>query len=255
MAPLRVIGAGFGRTGTLSMKRALEELGFGPTYHMEEVFRHPSHVKKWHRFATTGQVDWDDLFDSFGSAVDFPASCAWRELAGAYPDAKVILTVRDPERWWQSTATTIYPAREMIPRWLRRCVPLARQFVEMNDRLIWQGLFDGRFNDRSYAISAFEQHRAAVRATIEPDRLLVFDVKDGWGPLCEFLEVPPPRHPFPALNDAAAFRRRVAAIRIGTRAAPVVAGAAAVAVLTKQLNARPVVKEPRTAGVPSDDLG
>lgn len=227
MAPLRVIGAGFGRTGTLSMKRALEDLGFGPTYHMEEVIRRPAHVRRWHRFATTGDVDWDELFASFGSAVDFPASCAWRELGAFYPDAKVVLTVRDPQKWWESTAQTIFPARHAIPPWLQACVPLARQYVEMNERMIWDGLFDGRFEDRQHAISCFERHRDEVCRTVEPSRLLVFDVKQGWEPLCAFLDVPVPDHPFPALNDAAAFRRRIRILGTAARALPVAVAAGA----------------------------
>jgi Sulfotransferase domain len=95
---MRVIGAGFGRTGTLSLKRALEDLGFGPTYHMQEVMRRPSHIGRWLRYARSGEVDWDELFSGFRSAVDYPVSCVWEELASHYPDAKVVLSVRDPQQ-------------------------------------------------------------------------------------------------------------------------------------------------------------
>ena len=113
---LRVVGAGFGRTGTLSLKVALEELGFGPTYHMQEVMRRPAHVEMWLRYARTGEEDWDDLFSGFESGVDFPVSCAWDRLAARYPDAKVILTVRDPQAWWASTASTIYRINDLLNR-------------------------------------------------------------------------------------------------------------------------------------------
>jgi uridine kinase len=226
---LLVVGAGFGRTGTLSLKRALDELGFGPTYHMEEMFKHPSHVARWREFAATGSMSWDRLFASYRSGVDFPVSCAWRELADAYPDAKVVLTVRDPQRWWESTAATIFGARDMFPPWLRRLVPLTGAFLAMNEELIWDGIFDGRFPDRRHAVGVFERHIAEVQATVPVDRLLTFAVADGWGPLCEFLGVPEPVTPFPHANDTVRMRRRVAVARIGTRLLPV--GALAVVAL------------------------
>lgn len=232
MAPLAVIGAGFGRTGTLSLKRALDELGFGPTYHMEEVVKRPAHVAAWLRYGRTGEADWDALFDGWGSAVDFPVSCAWDELAAHYPDAKVVLTVRDPEAWWTSTASTIHRFREVFPAWLLRTVPVARNWLEMTERLVWSGLFDGRFEDRDHAIAVFERHVDDVRETCPPERLLVFDVADGWVPLCRFLGVPVPTQPFPRLNDAARMRRRITALRWGTRVAPLAVAWAAVAVAT-----------------------
>ena len=228
---LEVIGAGFGRTGTLSLKRALEDLGLGPTYHMQEVWKHPSHVREWHRFALTRSTDWDRLFRRYRSGVDFPVSCAWRELCARYPDAKVVLTVRDPERWWASTASTIYTSRTMFPAWLRRTVPHTARYLDMNDRLIWDGLFDGRFEDRDHATEVFRRHIDTVVATVPPERLLVFDVAEGWAPLCRFLGVPEPAHRFPALNDAATTRRVLGAIRIGTRMLPIAGAAAGVAAL------------------------
>ena len=226
---LRVIGAGFGRTGTLSLKRALDQLGFGPTYHMEELVRHPSHVARWRELAATGGTDWSVLFAGYGSGVDFPVSCAWRELADAYPEAKVVLTVRDPERWWASTAATIFLARTMIPGWMRRLVPITDEYLAMNDELVWDGIFDGRFADRQHAIEVFDRHVGEVQATIPAERLLTFDVAEGWTPLCEFLAVPEPSSPFPHVNDAAAMRRRIAGVRLASRAlVPSAAVAAAV---------------------------
>lgn len=233
---LHVIGAGFGRTGTLSLKRALDELGFGPTYHMDEVVRRPSHVASWLRYARTGEVDWDGIFSGFGSGVDFPVSCVWKELAAHYPDAKIVLTVRDPRAWWTSTRTTIYPTRTMFPRWLQRLVPLTARWLEMVDRLVWDGIFEGRFTDRDHAIRVFERHVADVEATCPPERLLVFDVAAGWEPLCAFLDVPVPDRPFPRLNEARTMRRRFSAIRYGTRMVPV-AGAAVVAALARRRSA------------------
>jgi hypothetical protein len=220
---IEVIGAGFGRTGTLSLKRALEQLGFGPTYHMQEVMRRPSHIARWHEFAVSGSMDWGTLFDRFRSCVDFPASCAWRELIDHYPSAKVVLTIRDPDKWWKSTAATIYPlTRTAFPWWLRKLAPPADHWLDMVDRLVWDGIFAGRFEDRDYAIDVFERHIATVRAEVPSSKLLVFDVRDGWEPLCDFLGVPTPRDEFPNVNDATAVRRFTTAIRVGTRMLPVV---------------------------------
>lgn len=188
-----------------------------------------------HRYATEGVVDWDRLFARFGSGVDFPVSCVWRELADHYPEAKVVLTVRDPERWWESTATTIYGFRDVFPSWLQRLVPPTRQFLEMNERLVWDGLFDGRLLDRDHAIAVYERHISDVQAALPPERLLTFEVAQGWAPLCDFLDVPVPSRPFPRLNDAATIRRRVGAIRWVTRALPVVP---AVAVAARRVRSR-----------------
>jgi len=220
---LKVIGAGFGRTGTLSLKQALDELGFGPSYHMEEVFRHLDHVDRWLDYATTGTTNWDELFAGYHSAVDFPTSCAWDVLAAAYPTAKIVLTVRDPGRWWTSTAETIYPTRTMFPGWVKRLIPFTRRWLEMTDRLVWSGIFGGRFEDRDHAIGIFEDHIEQVKSRCESERLLVFDVSEGWEPLCQFLDVPVPAGPFPHVNDSATLKRRFTAIRWGTRVGPVAA--------------------------------
>lgn len=219
---MQVIGAGFGRTGTLSFKRALEQLGFGPTYHMQEVMRRPAHIRQWLQYARTGEADWDGLFGNFGSGVDYPVSCVWEELAEHYPDAKIVLTVRDPQRWWESTISTIYGFRTAFAPWIQRAAPPIGEFVEMVDRLVWDGLFDGRVTDREHALEVFEQHVEHVRATCTPERLLVFDVAHGWEPLCAFLDVPVPQRSFPHLNDAKVTRRVVASVRWGTRAVPFV---------------------------------
>lgn len=227
MGELLVVGAGFGRTGTLSLKRALDRLGFGPTYHMDEVLRRPSHLRAWVAYARTGAMDWDALFAGFRATVDFPACVAWRELVDLHPEAKVVHTVRDPDRWWESTRATIHEGRTMVPHWLRGLVPPLGDYVELNDRLVWRGTFGGRFLDRDHAVRVFHQHTASVVAGLDPERLLVFEVADGWEPLCAFLGVPVPDEPFPHVNDAAWMRRRITAVRVATRALPAVAVAAA----------------------------
>jgi hypothetical protein len=198
---LKVVGAGFGRTGTLSLKSALERLGFGPCYHMMEVFSRPEHIAMWHRLAFEHAMDWDEVFRGFQATVDWPAARWWREIAAHYPDAKVLLSVRDPEAWYKSMSDTIYqpmksPAPDGVPE-------IARLQSEMVRKAILAETFDNRFEDKAHSIEVFKRHNQAVRDAIDPARLLVFDVRDGWSPLCRFLGVPIPDEPFPRLNDTA----------------------------------------------------
>jgi hypothetical protein len=222
---LRVIGSGFGRTGTTSMKAALELLGFGRCYHMQEVFKRPSHARSWGRWRPGTPQDVDRLFAGFGAAVDFPASLIYPQLLHRFPDAKVVHTVRDADRWYDSTAETIYRARDVFRSAPLRFLPPVRDLYEMLDAVVWDGLFDGRFEDRHHAIGVYEQWIVDVRRTVPADRLLVFDVADGWGPLCDFLGVPVPHRPFPRVNDKDVFQRRLAAIRLASRALPAAAAA------------------------------
>ncbi len=199
--PLKVVGAGFGRTGTLSLKNALEKLGFGPCYHMAEVFQRPEHAAMWHRLAFGHGMDWGLIFRDFRATVDWPAARWWREIAAHYPEAKVLLSVRDPEAWYKSVSDTIYPPMKLplpdgVPENLRLQNEMAR-------KAILAETFDNRFEDKAHTIEVFERHNREVRDAIDPARLLVFDVREGWTPLCSFLEAPIPDEPFPRLNDSA----------------------------------------------------
>jgi len=218
---MKVIGSGFGRTGTLSLKHALEEIGMGPCYHMEEVLKRPDHVVRWHSYAIGDQVDWHHLFDGYNSVVDFPASIAYKDLIEAFPEAKIVHTVRDPDRWYDSTLATIFQGSSLTPRWLNRLVPSTGRWADMTDTLIWNGLFEGRFEDRDYAIDRFNSWTDEVVATVPADNLLVFRASDGWGPLCEFLGVLQPDSPFPHVNDRESMLKRFRRVRVVTRAAPV----------------------------------
>jgi hypothetical protein len=198
---LKVVGAGFGRTGTLSLKSALEKLGFGPCYHMMEVFSRPEHVAMWHRLAFEHTMDWDEIFRGFYATVDWPAARWWREIAAQYPEAKVLLSVRDPEAWYKSMSDTIYqpmklPAPDGTPE-------LVRLQSEMIRKSVLAETFDNRFEDKGHAIEVFKRHNQDVRDSVDPARLLEFDVREGWVPLCRFLDVPIPDEPFPRLNDTA----------------------------------------------------
>jgi Sulfotransferase domain len=212
---LQVVGAGFGRTGTLSLKHALERIGFGPCYHMMEVFPRPEHVEMWHRLAFGGPMDWDLLFRDFRATVDWPSARWWREIAAHFPDAKVLLSVRDPEAWYKSMHDTIYqpmtwPVAADAPRVMRLQNEMAR-------RGILQDTFDNRFEDKAHAIAVFKRNIEEARATIAPARLLEFDVREGWEPLCRFLGVPVPADPFPRLNDTATTQAMIRQIRESIR--------------------------------------
>ncbi len=211
---LKVIGAGFGRTGTNSLKKALEQLGFEKCHHMAEVLPSDTQVRLWHDISQNKPPAWDAIFDGYQSSCDFPSSIYYKELADHFPDSKIVLTVRDAEGWYDSAEQTIYAITNAIPDWLIRLVPHIRRWREMIEIILWQGLFDGKFEDRAHAISVFEQHIETVKQTIPADRLLVMHVKEGWGPLCEFLNVPVPDNPFPRVNDTAEFRKRIQVIKL-----------------------------------------
>ena len=207
--PIQIIGAGLGRTGTLSLKAALEELGFAKCYHMVELFKRKDDAGIWDAAVRGEPVDWDRLFAGYRATVDVPSCMFYRELMEKYPEAKVILTVRDPERWYDSARHTIYFARDAFPKWAAALNPRMRVFRHMIDRL-WERLFDDRFEDRAFAIDAFNRHNEQVRRDVPADRLLVYEVSQGWAPLCAFLGVPiPDGKPFPRLNDTAEFRARI----------------------------------------------
>ena len=200
---LRVIGAGFGRTGTYSLKVALEQLGFGPSYHMAEVFQHPDHIPLWQAAAEGKPADWERLLAGYQSAVDWPVSAFYRELMEAYPEARVILTVRDAERWYKSGKNTIFPEPEAD------VTPEMEEHRHMVRTIVWDGIFGGRVQERDHAIGIFERHQQMVQEHVPSDRLLVYDVKQGWEPLCAFLGVPVPvGEEFPHLNDTASFNAR-----------------------------------------------
>lgn len=197
---LKVIGSGLGRTGTMSTKLALEQLGFGPCHHMVEVFMHPETVPLWVA-AGKGQPDWDAIFAGYASMVDHPGCAYWRELMAVYPDAKVLHTVRDPDKWFDSTQATIFsPSNLDRPRE----GPMGEFFGQL------QAFYGGDMRDRGFMTDFFRRHTERVVATVPKDRLLVFEVAQGWGPLCEFLGVPVPATPYPRENTTEQFQARIA---------------------------------------------
>jgi hypothetical protein len=211
---LQIIGAGFGRTGTLSLKTALEILGYNKCHHMMEVATNADQVDYWLRIAENREVpSWDEVFEGYRATTDFPACNYYAALAESYPHAKVILTVRDEDSWYRSVMDTIWQVWQVIPGWLTAAIPRLRKLQKAVGLIVWQGTFAGRANDAEYTKSVFRAHNQQVQETIPADRLLVFEVKEGWQPLCTFLDVPVPDQLFPHVNDTAEMKRRIAVIR------------------------------------------
>lgn len=196
---LEVIGAGFGRTGTMSMKAALEILGFVPCHHMLEVTTNDAQRDIWRAIAAGGTPDWEQAFAGYRATVDWPGAYFWRELAAYYSQAKIILTVRDPESWFESATNTIFHSIANNPD---------RDSVGV--KLIEERIFGGRLDDKAHAIALYEKNIAEVQAAFSSDRLLTYTTGDGWSPLCRFLERPIPAEPYPQSNSTAEFRARVA---------------------------------------------
>lgn len=194
--PLKVIGSGFGRTGTMSTKIALEQLGFGPCHHMTEVMGNPGQPAFWDAHAAGQDVDWGEVFADYQAQVDFPGASVWHELVIAFPDAKVIHTERPADEWWASYSKTINKFWISQDR-LELPPPVAAIFGTMRQLLV-DGVFGG--TDRDTCVKAYTRNNEKVRDTVPADRLLVFTPTDGWDPLCRFLDVPVPGTAFPRSN-------------------------------------------------------
>jgi hypothetical protein len=214
---LKVIGAGLGRTGTESLKKALEQLGLGKCYHMFELLQNPEHLPEWEKLRRGETPNYEILFRDFQACTDFPAAIYYREFMQQYPDAKVVLTVRDADKWYDSASKTIFREIPGIFFGLSRLFGLfsktARSFPTVFNfarNLVEEGFFEGRAHDREHTKSIFNAWNEEVKRTVPADRLLVFEVKDGWEPLCQFLGVPVPRTPFPRSNDSDTFHKNLA---------------------------------------------
>jgi hypothetical protein len=202
---LQVIGVGMHRTGSMSVKAALERVGFGPCYHGMEALRRSTDGDHWlTAYEANGEVDWSVIFEGYRATLDWPTIYLWEQLASAYPDAKILLTDRDPERWWDSHAQMFRRGTEFG----RELSDEQRQWAEESGFARMQtalgtaltATFDGRVDDKAHCLRVFEQHYERVRRTVPAERLLVYRVQEGWEPLCRFLGVDVPDEPFPRVN-------------------------------------------------------
>ncbi|MCB0665982.1 MAG: hypothetical protein KDC80_09185 [Saprospiraceae bacterium] len=213
---LKIIGAGWGRTGTESLKKALEILDFGKCYHMLELLKDGKRVKYWEELIQNRNTDFEQLFDGFQSAVDFPAAAFYKEFMQEYPEAKVILTYRDPDKWYQSASKTILkdPPAFIIPivKFLgifnKNLSYLPRTYKNVIQDFLLKSVLQGRPHDRDFVISLYSKWVDEVKRSVPSEKLLVFEAKDGWEPLCHFLDVAVPPIPYPRGNDRGQFKKR-----------------------------------------------
>ena len=202
---LKVIGAGFGRTGTLSLKFALEQLGFNKCYHMLEVHQNPGHRAFWLDAAAGKHMDWEQIFAGYEAAVDWPSCNFWREQMVAFPQAQVILSRRDPDKWYDSVMNTIW---KFTAKAAQSGVAEAVEGTRLAYEAIWDPVFQRRMDDRAHVIAQYEKHNAEVIAGVPPQKLLVYEPGQGWQPLCDFLGVPVPETDYPRVNTTEEFVSR-----------------------------------------------
>ena len=212
---IKIIGAGLPRTGTNTLKESLEKLGYTKTYHMKELLVHPENLQYWQTLKETGTTNWDQLYNGYQATVDFPAYPWYKEHMKQYPDAKVILTVRPFDKWHSSVFSTIWQAGpQNLPEKLKMIAKLIMNprlrkvisCVKLAKEMIFKVHFQGKFEDKIEAEKIFNQHIENVKAHVPADKLLIFDVSEGWGPLCKFLGVPEPNEPIPHLNKKENFK-------------------------------------------------
>ncbi|MFJ4691889.1 sulfotransferase family protein [Streptomyces sp. NPDC088766] len=213
---LKLINAGLGRTGTTSLQEALEQLGYGPCYHMFDIVGDEKRLEQWERIICDGlQPDWDAVFDGYTSAVDGPPSFYYDQITKAFPDAKVVLTVRDADSWYESTYNTLYQfvlknKDNPPPQGSRQA-----RVYRMTSVMTWDGLFEGRFADKDRAIEVYHRRNQEIIDAVPADNLLVYDVKQGWEPLCAFLGADVPAAAFPHANTTANMRERMQQMAAG----------------------------------------
>lgn len=218
---LKVIGSGLGRTGTHSLKLALEQLGFGKCYHMAELFEHPEGLVHFKKAERDEDPDWDTLFQDYQSAVDYPVARYYKRLMQKYPDAKIIHTIREPESWYQSASQTIiWASKPSLGRILKLMIklpfsPMLRKqmpILKFNGKLI-DLEFGKDYKNKEEVIRRYNLHNENVLRTVPKEKLLVFNAKEGWEPLCDFLGVPVPDVPFPESNKRDEFINRIKNIK------------------------------------------
>ena len=200
---LQIVGAGAGRTGTHSLKVALEQLLGGTCHHMVECFGRPDQIAGFTAAVDGEPVDWRALMADFTAMVDFPGSLFWREIAAANPDAPILLSTRDADGWYTSASNTIFVSMDSAPPEMQPWMQTVKRML--HDR------FSDDFENKDAMIAAYEAHNAAVRAEVPPQRLIDWTAGDGWGPICAALNVPVPDEPFPVTNTTKEFREMIGA--------------------------------------------
>ena len=208
---MKVIGVGFGRSGTMSLKQALEDLGAGPCFHMIDLIRNPDKVEPWHDAAINGEKNWDEMFSGYESTIDWPGCSFWEELIEVHPDSPVLLNVRDFDGFYKSCQNTIWAVKQAaqageLAQDANRPPPSPKLW-EVIGKLIWEGDFQGRFEDKEFTRGLYEDRIERIKSAVPPERLTVFQLGiDGWETLADMLGVDPPDAEFPHLHDTDEFR-------------------------------------------------
>lgn len=215
---IKVIGAGAARTGTMSLKDSLEVLGYDKCFHMAELLEHPDRLKYIKELNKKGTTNFEALFDGFQAAVDFPTSIFYKELLEEYPDAKVILTIREADSWYESVKNTVYRPKPKNGWDIFKLIRNSIRFKELrrlspvfmnNDTVIWNGFFKGKFDDKAEAIKIYHEHNEEVQRIVPSEQLLVMKISEGWQPICDFLGKEVPNQPFPNKNKQAVLNDKI----------------------------------------------
>lgn len=221
---IKIIGAGLPRTGTNTLKESLEKLNYKKTYHMKELLVKPENLHYWLTLKETGSTNWDELYKGYQATVDFPGYPWYKEHMKQYPDAKVILTVRPFEKWYTSVYSTIWKAG---PQTLSEKIAMMSKLlfnsrlrsvikcVKFSKKVIFETHLQGKFEDKDFAEKIFNKHIEDVKAYVPKEKLLVYDVSEGWEPLCKFLGVPEPNEPIPHLNKKENFKKMLGELMKG----------------------------------------
>ena len=196
------------------MQIALEKLGFEKCYHMYEIRNDNSKAQAWFDASIKKPVEWNDVFAGYQATVDWPACSFYKELMEKYPNAKVILTVRDPAKWYKSVRDTIYIMSNILPWWVCLFSKRSRIMKKMISNVIWDGTFNGRFEQEEYAKTVFLNHIEQVKNSVAEEKLLIYEVTQGWQPLCDFLKLTIPEgEPFPNVNDTNTMKQLIRDIK------------------------------------------
>lgn len=221
---IKIIGAGLPRTGTNTLRESLELLGFCKTYHMKQLLVNPENLHYWTTLKSTGTTNWEELYNGYQATVDFPCYPWYKEHMKQYPDAKVILTTRPFEKWYQSFYSTIWhtqnPPEEQKPEMMKKVASDPRlqsvmKVMGFAKQAMNEDHFQGRFLDKEFMENLFNEHHEEVKNYVPANKLLVFNVSEGWEPLCEFLDVKVPTEPLPHTNKREDFGTMVGELMSG----------------------------------------
>jgi hypothetical protein len=215
---LVVIGTGLSRTGTTTIRKVVEELGFGPCYHSTDLFIRPRGIEFWEALEKGNKVDFEEFFSQYNAIIGFPGYLFHQQLKDKYPDAKVILSYRDPDVWYEDVSNTIFKSesshvKKAYPEEVRTFDPYLADCIlriqGLQKRMLEENYFIERFEEKDFAIQRYIEWNEDIKKIYSGDDLLVYQVTEGWGPICEFLGVPVPEEkPYPHLNDSDTFHKR-----------------------------------------------